>query len=45
MEKKYSDLIMIISPPLKRIFEDLTKMSDHVERLDSAAGKMGIKCR
>ncbi len=45
VEKKYSDLIVIMSPSLKRIFEDLTKMSDHVERLDSAARKMGIKCR
>lgn len=45
VEKKYADLIQIVSPSLKRVFEELTDMSDHVERLDSAAAKMGLKCR
>ncbi len=45
VEKKYADLVNILSPSLKRIFEELTEMSDHVERLDSAARKLGLKCR
>lgn len=45
VEKKYGDLIEIVSPFLRRIFEELTKMSDHVERLDAVARKMGLRCR
>lgn len=43
VEKKYADLIEISSPSLKRIFGELTTMSNHVEWLDIAAKKMGLK--
>ena len=43
VENKYADLIEIRSPSLKKIFGELTAKSDHVERLDIAAKKMGLK--
>ena len=45
VEKKYGDLIKIVSPSLKRIFEELTNSSHHVEMLNTYAGKVGLKCR
>lgn len=45
VEKKYGDLIEIVSPSLKKVFEELTRMSDHVARLGSAASKLGLRCR
>lgn len=45
VEKKYADLIEIVSPSLKRIFQELTKMSDHAERLETVARKLGLRCR
>jgi len=44
VEKKYGNLVEIVSPSLKRVFSDLIEMSDHVELLNDFAKKMGIRC-
>lgn len=43
VEKKYSDLIDVSSKPLKKIFEQLTEGTDHLEKIALVAKKLGIE--
>lgn len=45
VEKRYMEFLEIVSPSLKRIFSELIDMSisEHIERLESAARKLGLK--
>jgi len=45
VEKRYMELLEILSPSLKKIFSELVEMSisEHVWRLETAAKKLGLK--
>ncbi len=43
VERKYADIVEVAAPALKKVFKELTKGSDHVERLTIAAKKLGVE--
>ena len=45
VEKRYMELMEIVSPSLKKIFSELVNMSisEHMERLRAAAKRLGLK--
>jgi len=43
VEKRYNKLIEIGDPVIKKIFADLTKKHDHVERIVLVANELGVK--
>ncbi|MDH3975116.1 MAG: hypothetical protein OEV42_12620 [Deltaproteobacteria bacterium] len=45
VEKKYNRLIETGDPYIKKIFCDLTKKNDHIEKIVLAADKSGVKIR
>ncbi|MCK5237069.1 MAG: hypothetical protein KAR06_08795 [Deltaproteobacteria bacterium] len=42
VERQYDSIIEVVSPGLKKIFKELTSNSDHLEKLNIAARKLGI---
>lgn len=45
VEKRYNKLIDIGDPYIKKVFSDLTKNDDHVEKIVLAANKLGVRVR
>ena len=45
VEKRYNKLIEIGDPYIKKVFADLNKKDDHVEKLVLAANKLGVKVK
>lgn len=44
VEKKYGEIVEILSPGLKKVFAEITEKSDHVDKLRSAATALGVEC-